>query len=360
MILTSTKQKDHHLASWWELEERDWIRCLLCPRYCSLPEGSRGFCYLRQNVQGQLVTHGYGMAVGLSADPIEKKPLYHFYPGSSILSFGTLGCNLGCKFCQNWHMSKVAGQLHERSHYTPEKLVQLALDNGCVGMAYTYNEPIIFGEWVREVARKARSAGLKNVLVTNGYITSHAREDIFEYIDAANVDLKSMTNTFYRKLTLSQIEPVLETLRWLCNETDVWLEITTLLIPGENDSAQEIRRLTKFVAQELNPHIPLHFSAFHPDFKLQHRPPTPATTLVNAYHIAREIGLEFVYLGNVFTETGQDTVCPTCGKVLIRRSGWRVEVEADFIGRCLSCKKRLPGRFDDKKHSTGKLVHNRL
>ncbi len=360
MILASAKQSDPQLASWWEVEERAWIRCILCPRYCSLPEGSRGFCYLRQNVQGQLITHGYGMAVGLNADPIEKKPLYHFYPGSLILSFGALGCNLGCKFCQNWHMSKVAGQFRERSSYTPKELVQLALDNSCIGIAYTYNEPIIFGEWVRDVAREARFVGLKNVLVTNGYVTSQAREEVFEYIDAANVDLKSMTNTFYRKLTLSQIEPVLETLRWLCHETDVWLEITTLLIPGENDTEREIRELTKFIAQELNPQIPLHFSAFHPDFKLQHRPPTPLSTLVEAHRIARESGLEFVYLGNVLTEIGQDTVCPSCEKVLIHRLGWRVEMEANFTGKCLSCEKELPGRFDYKPHPTGKLVRDRL
>ena len=356
MIFTPTERPDLHLASWWEPEERDWVRCVLCPRYCSLPEGSRGFCYLRQNVKGRLITHAHGMAIGLCVDPIEKKPLYHFYPGSSILSFGTLGCNLGCKFCQNWHMSKVAEQPHERPTYTPGNLVQLALDKDCTGIAYTYNEPIIFGEWVREVAREARAAGLKNVLVTNGYITPQAREAVFENIDAANVDLKAITSVFYRQLTLSHLEPVLDTLRWLAQQKDVWLEITNLLIPGENDTEQEIQELTQFIRRELSPRIPLHFSAFHPDFKLQHHPATSLNTLVKAYHIARDSGLEFVYLGNVFTEVGQNTICPNCEQVLIHRLGWQVEMNSRFAGVCPSCKNELPGQFGHERHPSHKLM----
>lgn len=345
MTFKLTKQGEPHVASWWERSGDGQVRCVLCPRYCSLPEGSRGFCYLRQNIQGQLITHGSGMAVGLCVDPIEKKPLYHFYPGSSVLSFGTLGCNLGCKFCQNWHMSKVAGAGSEKSKYDPQGLVSLALERDCMGIAYTYNEPIIFGEWVREVAREAHAAGLKNVLVTNGYVTPQAREDLFEFVDAANVDLKAITEVFYRKLTLSHLEPVLDTLRWLVHETEVWLEITTLVIPQENDSSEELHRLTRFIQEELNPRIPLHFSAFHPDFKLRYRPSTPLETLTKAYDIARQNGLEFVYLGNILAGIGQDTICPQCQEVLVHRAGWSVRLNTSSTGNCPRCGWQIPGHF---------------
>jgi pyruvate formate lyase activating enzyme len=339
---------DHvHLfsARWWYSADRERVVCTLCPRYCRIPTGSHGFCFVRQNVEGKLYSSAYGCSTGYAVDPIEKKPLYHFYPGSQILSFGTIGCNLGCKFCQNWHISKVRGQRYVSRRDTPEKVVRMAQDHGCVGIAYTYNDPIIFGEWVMDIAALARTAGLKNVLVTNGYVSSEAREDLYRHVDAANVDLKAFTRDFYRRLTLADLEPVLETLRWLIHETDVWVEITTLLIPGENDGSKELDRLTRFIAEELHRDVPLHFTAFHPDFKLLDHPPTPVETLVRARRIALDNGLRFVYLGNVYSSVGQKTSCPNCGKQVIQRNIYYVFEPRLKGNRCGFCGTVIPGRF---------------
>ncbi|MFH1852777.1 MAG: AmmeMemoRadiSam system radical SAM enzyme [Candidatus Neomarinimicrobiota bacterium] len=333
------------VARWWVKQENGRIRCTLCPRFCEIPAGSRGFCQVRRNLNNELVSTAYGRSTGFAADPIEKKPLYHFYPGSTVLSFGTIGCNLGCKFCQNWQMSKNRDDRHMPQLFTPEQVVQLAIDRGCQGIAYTYNDPIIFGEWVIAIADRARSAGLKNVLVSNGYITAEAREDIYRRADAINVDLKAFSNDFYRRLTLSKLAPVLDTLRWLVRETAVWVEITTLVIPGENDSEVELRELTRFVAGELGPDIPLHFSAFHPDFKLHDHSRTPLTTLTRAYEIARMNGLNYVYLGNVDSATGRNTVCHHCGSVLIERRYYQASVSGLRDGACAHCGQSVPGWF---------------
>jgi pyruvate formate lyase activating enzyme len=336
-----------HLAQWWEVYDGDRIKCTLCPRYCKIPNGSHGFCYIRQNKDGSLYATAYGKSTGFAADPIEKKPLFHFFPGSDILSFGTIGCNLGCKFCQNWEVSKAPDEKYMNAFYSPDEIITLATVNDCIGIAYTYNEPIIFGEWVIDISSKAQERGLKNVLVTNGFISSEARKDLFQFIDAVNVDLKSFSDTFYRKLTLSRLEPILDTLRWLVHESHVWVEITNLLIPGENDSNAEIERLTKFIANELTRNVPLHFSAFHPDFKMLDRPTTQLSTLKKAYSIAKHNGLSYVYLGNIAVSEFKCTYCPQCLQPIIERKYYLVTNSNLKGNKCGHCGYSIPGVFNN-------------
>ncbi len=338
-----------HKARWWREYGRNRVKCTLCPRYCTIPSGSHGFCYVRQNKSGILYSTAYGKSTGFAVDPIEKKPLYHFLPGSNVLSFGTIGCNLGCKFCQNWQISKLHNEGYMDKVYSPSDVIKMAIDKGCLGIAYTYNEPIIFSEWIIDITSQAREAGLKNVLVTNGYITPEARKDLFQYIDAANVDLKSFSDTFYKKLTLSQIGPVLDTLRWLVHESDVWIEITNLLIPEENDSTIEINRLTRFIVKELSSNIPLHFSAFHPDFKMQDKPITPLSTLKKAYSIAKGNGLLYVYLGNITDSDYKNTYCSQCKQLIIERSHYRVNKSSLKNDKCIFCGYLIPGEFNSIK-----------
>ncbi len=338
-------ESGYYPARWWEPLAAGKVQCKLCPRACRIPPGSHGFCVVRENRAGKLYSKVFGRTTGLAVDPIEKKPLYHFYPGTQILSFGTIGCNLGCKFCQNWHISKVRHQVYLMHEIAAESIVRKAKEHNCIGIAYTYNEPVIFGEWVMDIARLARERGLKNVLVTNGYISPVARKDLYRDIDAVNVDLKAFHKSFYRKLTLSRLEPVLDTLRWLVRETDVWVEITTLIIPGENDGDSELDSLTKFVARELNPDVPVHFTAFHPDFKMLDYLPTPVETLIRARDIAYRNGLHYVYTGNIYTSVGQKTVCHHCGKMVIHRNIYYVQ-KPDMKGnRCGFCGFRIPGHF---------------
>ena len=254
-----------HAARWWHPAERGKLLCTLCPRYCLIGEGQAGFCYVRQNRGGQLVSAGYGRSTGFAVDPIEKKPLNHFLPGARVLSFGTAGCNLGCKFCQNWDISKAKIDQHASETATPEEVVELALRTGCQGIAYTYNDPVIWAEFAIDVARAARAAGLVNVFVTAGYVTPEARPEVFEHMDATNVDLKGFTEEFYHRITFGHLEAVLDTLVWLRRESAVWTEITTLLIPGLNDGDEEIGRECDWILEHLGPDVPLHFTAFHRD-----------------------------------------------------------------------------------------------
>ncbi|MBU1701296.1 MAG: AmmeMemoRadiSam system radical SAM enzyme [Candidatus Eisenbacteria bacterium] len=335
-----------HPARWWSLEEDGKIRCELCPRLCRIGEGQAGFCTIRQNHGGKLVSLGYGRPTGFGVDPIEKKPLFHFYPGTQILSFGTVGCNLGCQFCQNWDMSKAKTENHRAIEVTPEKVVGLALQELCPGIAYTYNDPVIFGEFVVDVSKCAHEKNIKNVMVTAGYIEPKAREEVFHYIDAANVDLKSFSEEFYFKLTLSHLKPVLDTLEWLHRETEVWIEITTLLIPGRNDSDDEIRREAEWILKHVGDAVPLHLTAFHPAYRMTDIPRTPADTLLRARALARKAGLKFVYVGNILDTEGSTTYCPSCQEVLIERN-WHTISEFRLIeDRCPACGLKVPGRFD--------------
>ncbi len=331
-------------AQWWETEADGRILCTLCPRFCRLSDGQAGFCYIRKNISGKLYSLGYGTSTGFAIDPIEKKPLNHFLPGSEILSFGTAGCNLGCRFCQNWSISKAkldeAGSLNA----SPEEIVRLAKRNHVPSIAFTYNDPVIWGEFVIDISRLARERGLNSVMVTAGYVTPEARPEVFRYIDAANVDLKAFTERFYHKITFSHLAPVLDTLKWLKSETNIWVEITNLLIPGENDDPQETRRLCDWVVENLGDSVPVHFTAFHPDFKLTDKPRTPPATLKRARELALASGIKFCYVGNVFDEEGQTTCCSACKAVLIRRS-WHEILEYNLDGERCSCGARIPGVF---------------
>jgi pyruvate formate lyase activating enzyme len=334
---------------WHPIEDGRRLQCDLCPRACKLQPGQRGFCFVRQasETTRAIDLTSYGRVSGFCIDPIEKKPLNHFYPGSSVLSFGTAGCNLGCKFCQNWDISK-ARELDRLSPVTaPSAVAQAALRAGCKSIAFTYNDPVIFAEYADDCAQAAHAVGLKTVAVTAGYISPPARPEFFRSIDAVNVDLKAFSENFYRRLCFAELAPVLDTLRWLKHESRVWLEVTTLLIPGQNDSEAEIARLTEWFAAELGPDTPLHFSAFHPDFKLRDVPATPPETLLRARRQAQAAGLRFVYTGNIRDAAGQSSYCASCKAVCIARDGYRVNgFELDDGAACKRCGAVLPGHFD--------------
>jgi pyruvate formate lyase activating enzyme len=280
----------------------------------------------------------------VQVDPIEKKPLFHFLPGTSIFSLGTVGCNMGCLFCQNWDISKSRADDVRSLRMEPKQVVKTAIEHGCPSIAFTYNEPTIWGEYAIGIAEEAHGQGLNTVIVTNGYITREAFHDIYDHMDAANVDLKGFTEAFYSKITLSHLQPVLDTLTWLRRETNVWLEITNLLIPTLNDQIEEVRALARWIHDNLGGDVPLHFTAFHPDFKLQDRPPTPAGTLHRAREAALQAGLHFVYEGNIVSEGGH-TFCPRCHALLVRRSWTTVEECRIENGRCSFCSERVPGVF---------------
>lgn len=334
------------LAKWWEVLPNGKILCTLCPRYCTIGNGQNGFCYIRKNIDGKLYSLGYGKPTGFAIDPIEKKPLNHFLPGTPVLSFGTAGCNLGCKFCQNWSISKAKLDEMNSLEVSPEEVVELAKRYNAPSIAYTYNDPTIFGEYVIDISKIAREKGIKNVMVTAGYIDKEARKEVYQYIDAANVDLKAFTETFYHKLTFSHLNDILDTLVWLKNETNIWFEITTLLIPDENDSQEEISAMSDWILENLGDSVPLHFTAFHPDFKMRDKHPTPASTLRMARNIAISKGIKFCYVGNVHNIEGQTTFCPNCKKALIKRD-WHSILSYNLNGnKCGFCGYEIPGVFE--------------
>lgn len=339
------KEEKLKLAQWWKTIENDKVLCTLCPRYCTLGDGQAGFCYIRQNIGGKLYSTGYGRPTGFAIDPIEKKPLSHFHPGTSILSFGTAGCNLGCKFCQNWSMSKA--RLDELNSFeaSPELVVQTAVKYNAPSIAFTYNDPTIFGEYVIDISKIARERGINSVMVTAGYIDKEARKDVYKYIDAANVDLKGFTEEFYHKITYSHLNNVLDTLCWLKHETDIWFEITTLLIPGLNDSSDEIKREVNWILENLGDSVPLHFTAFHPDFKMTDISATPASTLNMARKTAIDAGIKYCYVGNVHNSEGQTTYCPNCKESLIKRDWHSVYYNKVKDGRCSRCGISIAGVF---------------
>jgi pyruvate formate lyase activating enzyme len=334
------------IAKWWEKTEKNKVLCTLCPRYCKIGDGQAGFCYIRKNRGGVLYQDGYGTSTGFAADPIEKKPLNHFLPGTLALSFGTAGCNLGCKFCQNWDISKAKlDEVRSSKKLIPEHVVDLAVKYNCSSIAYTYNDPTIWGEWVIDIAKVAREYGIKNVMVTAGYITKEAREEIYPWIDAANIDLKAFTEVFYHKLTFSHLEDILDTIKWMYNETDVWVELTNLVIPGHNDDLDEFKEMSEWVLENCDENIPLHFTAFHPDFKMLDTPKTPLATLTRARKIALDMGMKYVYVGNVFDRNGQITYCPNCQEALIQRDWHSVKINVMKENKCSKCDTIIPGLF---------------
>ncbi len=323
------------------------IRCDVCPRFCKLSEGQRGFCFVRERAGDRIVLNTYGRSSGFCVDPIEKKPLNHFLPGTPILSFGTAGCNLACKFCQNWHISKSREIDTLADQASPERIAEMGVELGCRSVAYTYNDPVIFLEYAVDVARACRERELASVAVTAGYITPEARKEFFSVMDAANVDLKAFTDDFYWRLCGGHLAPVLDTLQFLRRETNVWFELTTLLIPGENDSHAEIREEVRWVLDHLGADVPIHFTAFHPDWKLRDRPGTPPETLRRARQIAMDEGIRYAYTGNVYDPEGQTTYCHGCGEAVIGRDGYvitRWELTDD--GSCRACGVRCAGVFD--------------
>lgn len=335
-----------HTTKYWHSLDATRIQCDLCPRYCTLKSGQTGLCLVRANQQQQIVLTTYGRSSGFCVDPIEKKPLYHFLPGTPTLSFGTAGCNLACKFCQNSDLSK-AREMDILTQTASPKIIALAAQKlGCHSVAYTYNDPVIFTEYAIDIAKECRNLGIKSVAVTAGYINEEPRREFFAYMDAANVDLKAFTEKFYYKLTGGHLQPVLDTLIYLKRKTQVWLELTTLLIPGENDSEAEIEDMTQWVRDQLGPDVPLHFTAFHPAWKMLDKPPTPSHTLMKARQIAIKNGIRYAYTGNIHDQQGGSTYCHQCNNLLIRRdwyelSTWHLTAE----GQCNRCHTPCAGIF---------------
>jgi len=334
-------------TEYWQWLDDGRIQCDVCPRFCKLREGQRGLCFVRGRLDDQMVLTSYGRSSGFCVDPIEKKPLNHFLPGSPVLSFGTAGCNLACKFCQNWDMSKSRQMDTLADQASPEQLAATAEKLGCKSVAYTYNDPVIFMEYAMDTAIACRDRGIRSVAVNAGYMCPEPAEQFFSYMDAANVDLKAFSDRFYQKLTGSHLQPVLDTLKYLVNETNVWVEITTLLIPGENDSPQELEAMCQWIYENLGAHVPLHFSAFHPDHKMLDTQATPIQTLTRARHIAQKAGLRYVYTGNVHDRQGDTTFCHHCNEPLIVRDWYRLlEWNMTSDGTCVHCDTPVSGVFD--------------
>ena len=337
----------HKIGRYWHVLKDGRIQCDICPRYCKLHNGQHGLCFVRARLGDQMVLTTYGRSSGFCVDPIEKKPLNHFLPGTPVLSFGTAGCNLTCKFCQNWDISKAETFDRIQNLASPEAIADAAVRSGCRSVAFTYNDPVIFLEYAVDVAQACHERGIKTVAVSAGYISAEPRVEFFRHMDAANIDLKSFTESFYKKLCSSKLTPVLETLEYLKHETDVWFEITTLLIPGMNDSTAEIEAESAWVINHLGPDVPLHFSAFHPDWRMRNVSPTPPETLKIARQIAMTAGIHYVYTGNIYDPVGQATHCSECHAVLIGRNGydmttWNLSADA----RCYQCDARCHGVFE--------------
>jgi pyruvate formate lyase activating enzyme len=343
---TLPQQPDTVKTEYWHWHDQQRIQCDVCPRACRLREGQRGLCFVRARENDEVVLKTYGRSSGFCIDPIEKKPLNHFYPGTPVLSFGTAGCNLACKFCQNWDISKSREVDTLSDSASPERIALTAKQAGCTSVAFTYNDPVIFHEYAIDIAQACREHGIQSVAVTAGYVCPEPRAEFFRYMDAANVDLKAFTERFYKKICGGELAPVLETLEYLKHETGVWFEITDLLIPGENDSVEEIEAMTQWVVERLGPDVPLHFTAFHPDWKMRDKGNTPPSTLTRSRDIALKNGIRYVYTGNVHDERGGSTYCHQCGHKLIGRDWYQLsDWNLDDAGRCLNCGTACAGRF---------------
>ena len=344
---------------YWHKLDDGRIQCDVCPRFCKLREGQRGLCFVRGRQDDQVVLTTYGRSSGFCVDPIEKKPLNHFLPGTPVLSFGTAGCNLTCTFCQNHDISKSREFDKLQQKATPDMIAKAAVETGSRSVAYTYNDPVIFLEYAVDVAIACRERGIKNVAVSAGYICDEPREEFYRHMDAANIDLKAFTQEFYRKLCTADLRPVLETLKYLKHETDVWFEITDLLIPGENDSEHEIEEMTQWIVENLGPDVPVHFTAFHPDWKMLDKPRTPPETLLRARKIAMKNGIRYAYTGNIHHKETQSTYCHNCGELLIGRdwhllSDWNLEFGGNHICDCRKCGTQLAGVFEEKHGDWGR------
>lgn len=352
--MTSFITEDCVKTRYWHKLEDGRVQCDLCPRFCKLHEGQRGLCFIRQNLNQQVVMTSYGRSSGFAIDPIEKKPLNHFYPGSAVLSFGTAGCNLACKFCQNWDISKSREMDKLMSKASPDAIAKAAEQNQCKSVAYTYNDPVIFHEYAIDTAQACKALGIKSVAVSAGYVCEQPRAEFYRHMDAANIDLKAFSEKFYHQITGSHLQAVLETLQYIKHETSVWLELTTLIIPGENDSEAELEAMTQWVVEHLGPDVPMHFSAFHPDWKMQDKPATPLDSLLQARNIAIKNGVHYAYVGNVHDKAADSTYCHHCGKLLIGRDWYQLsEWNLDADGACTNCATPCSGHFDENPGQWG-------
>jgi len=345
-------------ARWWHALDGGKVQCDLCPRACRLRDGQRGTCFVRANTGGRLELTTYGRVSGFAVDPVEKKPLYHVAPGARVVSFGTAGCNLACRFCQNWELSAARNLDGLTRPARPSEVADLARAQGCAGVAYTYNDPVIFAEYALDVAQAVHEAGLLNIAVTAGSINPTPRAEFFAAMDAANIDLKSFDAGFYRRLCGGRLDAVLDTLRYVVRETSCWVEVTTLVIPGRNDSDAELTALAGWLVDELGPTVPWHVTAFHPDHQMRDVPPTPLATLRRARQIGLDAGLAFVYTGNLPDPDGSTTRCPACRASLVERDGYRVgRVAVTPDGRCGECGAAVPGRWEHPASAKSAPAH---
>jgi len=334
-------------TKYWHLLDDGRVQCDLCPRECKLHEGQQGLCFVRANQDNEIVLTTYGRSSGFCIDPIEKKPLNHFLPGAPVFSFGTAGCNLACKFCQNWDISKSREMDTLADAASPEIIAKVAAEYDCKSVAFTYNDPVIFHEYAIDVAKACREKDIKSVAVTAGYVSPEPRAEFYQWMDAANVDLKAFTERFYHKITGAHLEPVLDTLKYIKHETDCWLETTTLIIPGENDSEKELTEMCEWVVENLGPDMAMHFSAFHPDFKMMDIPSTPSSTLTLAREIAMKAGVRYAYVGNVHNKEADSTWCHQCSELLIERDWYELgKWNLDAVGCCKSCGTKVAGVFE--------------
>ncbi len=340
-----TKLKE---ASLWQPLDDSAVRCELCNFYCRLSNNQLGRCQVRKNIDGKLYSLNYDRLCALAVDPIEKKPLYHFLPATKSFSIAAIGCNFKCGFCQNWQISQpdVSGLFDCGDSYSPQQIVDMALRAGCASVSYTYTEPTIFFEFAQETAIIAKENGLKNIFVSNGYFSEKAIEKMQGFLDAINIDLKSFSDSFYKDVCHASLEPVLRNIETISNSTDIWLELTTLIVPDQNDNPRELRDIAEFIAKKTSPSTPWHLSAFHGAFKMDSERATPIATLTSAAQIASSAGLDYVYLGNVRSESGRDTICPNCGETLIKRRSFEVVANHLENGKCPSCAEKIAGVWD--------------
>ncbi|MCD6521865.1 AmmeMemoRadiSam system radical SAM enzyme [Candidatus Calescamantes bacterium] len=342
-LLFSFQLFSQHEAEYYIPLENGMVQCTLCPRYCIIPPGGRGFCTVRVNRRGKLYTLVYSHPCAVHVDPIEKKPFFHVLPGTKAFSIATAGCNLRCLFCQNWYIAQRPPERVKSYNLSPEVIVRKAKEMGCKSIAYTYTEPVVFFEYMKDCCKLAKNYGIKNVVHTAGYINPEPLRELCRYVDAVNVDLKGFRQEFYDKLCWGgRLEDVLRTLKIL-KEEGVWIEVTNLIIPTYNDNPNDIRRMCEWIKNNLGEDVPLHFSRFFPMYKLVKLSPTPVSTLERAYKIAKEVGLKYVYLGNVPGSPYENTYCPKCGKVLIKRVGYVVLENNIKDGRCPYCGEKIPG-----------------
>ncbi|MCX6641416.1 MAG: AmmeMemoRadiSam system radical SAM enzyme [bacterium] len=329
-------------ALYYDKQPNKRIKCTLCPRGCQVDDQERGYCGVRENRGGEYFTLVYGRPCTMHVDPVEKKPLFHFLPGTDIFSLATVGCNVNCKFCQNWQISQIRPEQEKSYDAPPEKIIELTQENGVKAIAHTYTEPVVFYEYVKAIGLAAHKEKIKNVLISNGYIQEKPLLELLPHLDAVKIDLKAFTEKFYQELVVAELKPVLETLKRLI-KAGMWTEIVYLVIPTQNDNEVELKEMSRWIFGELGPDVPLHFTRFHPEYMLKTLPPTPVPTLDRAREIAQQAGLHFVYIGNVPGNAAEHTFCPSCGKVVIRRQGFQVIFENFNQGKCRSCGYRIPG-----------------